>query len=157
MNVLFFYFLFLRPPLIILMVILQSSAVRVSQVLYKNIKGTSSTQAAMTFRCSSSNPCFGIKLQDIKLTYVNALRRPTVAYCEHAGGSTTGSVSPRSCFQHACFNQFKTAYIDFVYRTKTMMILSCFLAKGKLSEEHFSSCSQADYIQIVMILNICCV
>ncbi|XP_057777791.1 polygalacturonase-like [Salvia miltiorrhiza] len=75
----------------------ESSGVRVSQVVYKNIKGTSSTQAAMTFRCSSSKPCYGIKLQDIKLTYVNTLRRPTLAYCEHAGGSTSGSVFPTSC------------------------------------------------------------
>ncbi|KAH6778318.1 Pectin lyase-like superfamily protein [Perilla frutescens var. frutescens] len=76
----------------------ESSGVRVSQVTYKNIKGTCSTQAAMTFRCSSSEPCFGIKLQDIKLTYVNTLKRPTLAYCENAGGSTTGSVFPRSCW-----------------------------------------------------------
>ncbi|KAK4489084.1 hypothetical protein RD792_004878 [Penstemon davidsonii] len=75
----------------------QSSGVRVSQVTFKSIKGTSSTQAAMTFRCSSSNPCFGIKLQDIKLTYINTQRRPAVSYCENAGGSTTGGVSPRSC------------------------------------------------------------
>lgn len=76
---------------------LQSSGVRVSGVTYKNIKGTSSTQAAMTFLCSSSRPCYGIKLQDIKLTYVNTMKRPTVSYCEHAGGSTSGSVFPRSC------------------------------------------------------------
>ncbi|XP_012839043.1 PREDICTED: polygalacturonase [Erythranthe guttata] len=76
----------------------QSSGVRVSQVTYKNIKGSSSTQAAMTFRCSSTNPCSGIRLQDIKLTYVNTLKRPTVSYCENAGGSTTGAVLPRSCW-----------------------------------------------------------
>ncbi|KAL0322773.1 UNVERIFIED_CONTAM: Polygalacturonase [Sesamum angustifolium] len=76
----------------------QSSGVRVSQVTYKNIKGTSSTQAAMTFRCSSSNPCSGIKLQDIKLTYVDTLRRPTVSYCENARGYSSGSVFPRSCW-----------------------------------------------------------
>ncbi|KAL7085813.1 hypothetical protein ACP275_14G301000 [Erythranthe tilingii] len=76
----------------------QSSGVRVSQVTYKNIKGSSSTQAAMTFRCSSTNPCNGIRLQDIKLTYVNTLKRPTVSYCENAGGSTTGAVFPRSCW-----------------------------------------------------------
>lgn len=78
--------------------ILQSSGVKVSQVLYKNIKGTSATQAAMTFRCSPSNPCNGIRLQDIKLTYVNTLKRPTVAYCENARGSSTGAVFPRSCW-----------------------------------------------------------
>ncbi|KAI3459862.1 hypothetical protein Pfo_016525 [Paulownia fortunei] len=76
----------------------QSSGVRVSQVTYRNIKGTSSTQAAMTFRCSSTNPCYGIRLQDIKLTYINTLHRPTVAYCENAGGFNSGAVFPRSCW-----------------------------------------------------------
>ncbi|KAL3619880.1 hypothetical protein CASFOL_034792 [Castilleja foliolosa] len=76
----------------------QSSGVRVSQVLYRNIKGTSATQAAMTFRCSRSRPCYGIRLADIRLTYVNTLRRPTVAYCENAGGSSIGAVFPRSCW-----------------------------------------------------------
>ncbi|KAG8369379.1 hypothetical protein BUALT_Bualt14G0005100 [Buddleja alternifolia] len=75
----------------------QSSGVRVSQVTYKNIKGTSSTQAAMTFLCSKSNPCRGIRLQDIKLTYVNRLKRPTLAYCQNAAGYSNGAVSPRSC------------------------------------------------------------
>ncbi|XP_022878736.1 polygalacturonase-like [Olea europaea var. sylvestris] len=75
----------------------QNSGVRISQVTFKNIKGTSSTQAAMTFRCSSSNPCSGITLQDIKLTYINRLRRPTLAYCENAIGSSNGKVFPRSC------------------------------------------------------------
>ncbi|CAA3033714.1 polygalacturonase-like [Olea europaea subsp. europaea] len=75
----------------------QNSGVRISQVTFLNIKGTSSTQAAMTFRCSSSNPCFGIKLQDIKLTYIDRLRRPTLAYCENARGSNSGIVFPRSC------------------------------------------------------------
>ncbi|KAL6578199.1 hypothetical protein OROMI_010527 [Orobanche minor] len=76
----------------------QNSGVRVSQVLYRNIRGTSSTQAAMTFRCSPSNPCYGIRLQDIRLTYINTLRRPTTSYCENAGGSSRGTVFPRSCW-----------------------------------------------------------
>ncbi|GER34188.1 pectin lyase-like superfamily protein [Striga asiatica] len=76
----------------------QSSGVRVSQVLYRDIKGTSSTQAAMTFRCNPSNPCYGIRLQDVRLTYVDTLRRPTVAYCENARASSRGSVFPRGCW-----------------------------------------------------------
>ncbi|PIN25962.1 Polygalacturonase [Handroanthus impetiginosus] len=75
----------------------QSSGVKVSQVTYRNIKGTSSTQAAITFRCSSTNPCSGIKLQDIRLTYINTLRSPTLAYCQNAQVSRSGSVFPRSC------------------------------------------------------------
>ncbi|KAG9141285.1 hypothetical protein Leryth_001753 [Lithospermum erythrorhizon] len=75
----------------------QSSGVKVSQVTYDNIKGTSATQAAMKFECSSSKPCTGIKLRNIKLTYVNTRRLPTLAYCKYASGSRSGTVSPRSC------------------------------------------------------------
>ncbi|KAM7489381.1 hypothetical protein LguiB_026865 [Lonicera macranthoides] len=72
----------------------QSSGVKISKVTYKNIKGTSSTQKAVRFECSSSNPCRGIKLQDIKLSIPN---RATIASCSNAGGSSTGLVIPRSC------------------------------------------------------------
>ncbi|KAG9141283.1 hypothetical protein Leryth_001759 [Lithospermum erythrorhizon] len=75
----------------------RSSGVKVSQVTYDNIKGTSATQAAMKFECSSSKPCTGIKLRNIKLTYVNTRRLPTLAYCKYASGSRSGTVSPRSC------------------------------------------------------------
>ncbi|OIT02015.1 PREDICTED: polygalacturonase-like [Nicotiana attenuata] len=75
----------------------QSSGVKVSQVTFKNVKGTSSTQAAMKFDCSPSNPCTGIRLQDIKLTYNDRMRRPAFTYCKNARGSHGGKVIPRSC------------------------------------------------------------
>nr|GMC87354.1 polygalacturonase-like [Ipomoea batatas] len=76
----------------------QNSGVKVSRVTYSNIKGTSSTQEAIKFECSYSNPCRGIKLQDINLAYVNRLRRPTLAYCKNARGTHTGIVTPKTCF-----------------------------------------------------------
>ncbi|KAK9200482.1 hypothetical protein WN944_015680 [Citrus x changshan-huyou] len=45
-------------------------------------------------RGSASNPCKGIRLQDIKLTYYG---KSFVAYCEHVHGSSSGVVMPRSC------------------------------------------------------------
>ncbi|XP_059651024.1 polygalacturonase-like [Cornus florida] len=45
----------------------QDSAVQVSNVVYKNIKGTSASDVAIKFECSKSFPCDGILLQDIKL------------------------------------------------------------------------------------------
>ncbi|XP_059274696.1 polygalacturonase-like [Lycium ferocissimum] len=76
----------------------QSSGVKVSEVTFKNVQGTSSTQAAIKFDCSPSNPCSGIKLQDIKLTFNDRLRRPAFAYCANARGSHGGTVIPKSCF-----------------------------------------------------------
>nr|XP_016448260.1 PREDICTED: polygalacturonase-2-like [Nicotiana tabacum] len=76
----------------------QNSGVKVSQVTYKNVKGTSSTQVAMKFDCSYTNPCTGIKLQDIKLTHIDRLRRPAILYCRNARGRHSGTVIPKGCF-----------------------------------------------------------
>ncbi|PSS34848.1 Polygalacturonase [Actinidia chinensis var. chinensis] len=72
----------------------QSSGVKISQVTYKNIQGTSATPVAVIFDCSPSNPCRGIRMQDIKLTYLN---KPAQASCTHIGGTTTGVIVPESC------------------------------------------------------------
>ncbi|KAJ0092933.1 hypothetical protein Patl1_27024 [Pistacia atlantica] len=74
----------------------QSSGVKISGVTYRNIKGTSATPVAMSFDCLSSNPCSGIKLQDIKLTYNG---KSSSSYCKNAHGSSSGTVIPRSCLQ----------------------------------------------------------
>ncbi|OAY82134.1 Polygalacturonase, partial [Ananas comosus] len=45
----------------------QKSAVAVSGILYKNIKGTSATEFALKLNCSKSVPCHDVVLQDISL------------------------------------------------------------------------------------------
>ncbi|OIT40656.1 PREDICTED: polygalacturonase-like [Nicotiana attenuata] len=77
----------------------QGSGVKVSEVTYKNVKGTSSTQQAIKLDCSNTTPCTGIKLQDIKLSFVDyRLRRPALTYCRNAHGGHGGTVIPKSCF-----------------------------------------------------------
>ncbi|XP_042442292.1 polygalacturonase-like [Zingiber officinale] len=72
----------------------QSSGVKISEVTYSDIHGSSATQVAVKLLCSPSNPCTGIGLQDIKLTYGNM---PAESSCEHADGSASGYVVPPSC------------------------------------------------------------
>ncbi|CAL9117323.1 unnamed protein product [Musa textilis] len=72
----------------------QNSGVKISQVRYNDIHGSSASQVAVNFDCSASNPCTGIGLQDIKLTYGN---RPAESSCKHADGTTSGFVVPPSC------------------------------------------------------------
>ncbi|KAL6127938.1 hypothetical protein ACLB2K_071299 [Fragaria x ananassa] len=72
----------------------QSSGVKISQVTYKNIQGTSATAEAVTFDCSPSNPCRGIKLQDIKLRYLNKV---ATSSCNNIDGTSTGVLMPQSC------------------------------------------------------------
>ncbi|KAL5848189.1 hypothetical protein ACOSQ4_006202 [Xanthoceras sorbifolium] len=73
----------------------QTSGVKISQVTYRNIKGTSATPEAVTFDCSPSNPCRGIRLQDIKLTHMN---RAATSSCKNIiGGTSSGVLMPQSC------------------------------------------------------------
>ncbi|KAL4631854.1 hypothetical protein ACB092_04G007600 [Castanea dentata] len=73
---------------------LQSSGVMISEVTYRNIQGTSATAEAVTFNCSPSSPCRGIKLQDIKLTHNN---RAATSSCKNIGGTSSGVLVLKSC------------------------------------------------------------
>ncbi|PIA47669.1 hypothetical protein AQUCO_01400345v1 [Aquilegia coerulea] len=72
----------------------QESGIKISQVTYRNIQGSSASQVAMKFDCSRTNPCTDIKLQTVKLTYQNTAAKST---CLNAKGASTGSVLPQSC------------------------------------------------------------
>ncbi|KAH1232558.1 Polygalacturonase [Glycine max] len=72
----------------------QNSGVKISKVSYEHIRGTSACPQAINFDCSKSNPCEGIKLQDIDLVYDNGSSTST---CKNADGITRGEVIPKSC------------------------------------------------------------
>ncbi|XP_062115189.1 polygalacturonase-like [Humulus lupulus] len=72
----------------------QMSGVKVSDVTYQDVHGTSATEVAVKFDCSSGNPCSRIKLEDVKLTYKN---QAAEASCSHAEGTASGLVQPSSC------------------------------------------------------------
>ncbi|XVF76922.1 hypothetical protein PTKIN_Ptkin13bG0306300 [Pterospermum kingtungense] len=70
------------------------SGVKVSDVTYQDIHGTSATQVAVKFDCSSKQPCSGIRMEEVELTYKNEVAE---ASCNHAGGTASGLVHPTSC------------------------------------------------------------
>ncbi|KAF2325593.1 hypothetical protein GH714_030860 [Hevea brasiliensis] len=72
----------------------QESGVKINDVTYQDIHGTSATEMAVNFDCSNKNPCTGIKLEDVKLTYKN---QPADASCTNADGTASGFVQPSSC------------------------------------------------------------
>ncbi|XP_019181980.1 PREDICTED: polygalacturonase-like, partial [Ipomoea nil] len=72
----------------------QGSGVKISNIKYKDIHGTSATEVAMTFECSKTEPCRGITLDNINLTYKD---HPAQASCSNAGGTSSGLVTPTSC------------------------------------------------------------
>lgn len=73
----------------------QVSGVKISDVTYQDIHGTSATPVAVKFDCSSKFPCTSIQMEDVKLTYKS---QPAQSSCSHAAGSASGSVQPASCF-----------------------------------------------------------
>lgn len=74
-----------------------SSSIRISDVRYVGIRGTSATPVAVTFDCSRSNPCSGIRLQDVALMYRGRPATAARSSCRNAQGSTLGLVLPPSC------------------------------------------------------------
>lgn len=73
---------------------MQASGIMIGDVSYKDIHGTSATQVAVKFDCSSEHPCSRIKLEDVKLTY---MKQPPQALCNHAAGTALGTIQPESC------------------------------------------------------------
>ncbi|XP_051118295.1 polygalacturonase-like [Andrographis paniculata] len=73
----------------------QGSGVKITNVKYQDIHGASATQVAMKFDCSNINPCTGITLDGVDLTY---LGKPAMASCSHAVGKSSGVVHPAGCF-----------------------------------------------------------
>ncbi|CAI9268904.1 unnamed protein product [Lactuca saligna] len=73
----------------------QVSGVKISNVKYQDVHGTSATKVAVKFDCSKKNPCRGITIQDVNLSFKNQL--PASAYCVNAAGRASGVVKPTSC------------------------------------------------------------
>ncbi|KAF2325597.1 hypothetical protein GH714_030922 [Hevea brasiliensis] len=63
------------------------SGVKISDVTYQDIHGSSATEVAVKLDCSTKYPCTGIDLEDVKLTYNN---RPAEASCTNAAGRVSG-------------------------------------------------------------------
>ncbi|XP_021752503.1 polygalacturonase-like [Chenopodium quinoa] len=73
----------------------QVSGVRISDVTYQDIHGTSETRIGVKFDCSSKYHCADIKVKDVHLTYRN---KPAGSSCNNTVGTILGSILPNSCF-----------------------------------------------------------
>ncbi|KAM6550439.1 hypothetical protein CsatB_000247 [Cannabis sativa] len=74
----------------------QVSGTKISDIVYRNIKGTSTKPIVMKFDCSSKYPCTGIVLEDVNLTSYDDTN-VTQSVCAHAHGKSVGLVLPSSC------------------------------------------------------------
>ncbi|RRT45586.1 hypothetical protein B296_00047296 [Ensete ventricosum] len=71
----------------------QTSAVKISQVIFRNINGTSRTPHAMKFACSDTVPCSNIVLNNINLETETGTAK---TFCNCATGFHYGIVQPKA-------------------------------------------------------------
>ncbi|KAK6115504.1 hypothetical protein DH2020_007773 [Rehmannia glutinosa] len=69
----------------------QTSAVEISQIMYRNVTGTSKSQKAMKFACSDTVPCTHIVLNNINLQRSDGT---VETYCNSAAGFGYGYIQP---------------------------------------------------------------
>ncbi|KAL0921688.1 hypothetical protein M5K25_008786 [Dendrobium thyrsiflorum] len=74
---------------------INKSAVLISGVIYKNIKGTSASKVAVNFSCSRTLPCQNIIVENIRL--VGEGGQSTESLCSHVVLSKSEMVVPQIC------------------------------------------------------------
>ncbi|KAL6638096.1 hypothetical protein ACP70R_025668 [Stipagrostis hirtigluma subsp. patula] len=74
----------------------QGSAVEVSNVVFKNIRGTTVTRDAIKLNCSKNVPCRGIALQDINIK-MEGNKGAIESTCQNAKWRKSGTVLPQPC------------------------------------------------------------
>ncbi|CAL5444079.1 unnamed protein product [Camellia sinensis] len=74
----------------------QTLAVKVEDISFMAIKGTSATEEAIKFACSDTFPCESLYLEDIQLDSYSG--GSTSSFCWEAQGSCSGLINPPPCF-----------------------------------------------------------
>ncbi|KAA3481437.1 polygalacturonase-like isoform X1 [Gossypium australe] len=72
----------------------QVSGIKIKDIRYENIRGTSLTPIAIKFDCSPKNPCTEISLGNINLTYLD---KDAQSFCCNVEGKVFDLVRPNSC------------------------------------------------------------
>ncbi|WOK98016.1 hypothetical protein Cni_G06724 [Canna indica] len=74
------------------------SLVKIKNIKFKNIKGTSTSEVAIKLKCSDSHPCEGVELSNINLKYNGENKNAiTMSTCVNAHVISNGNVNPKSC------------------------------------------------------------
>jgi galacturan 1,4-alpha-galacturonidase len=73
------------------MILFQSSALEISEIMYQNITGTTNSAKAIKFDCSDTVPCSNLVLSNVDL---NKQDGTVETYCHSAQGFGYGVVHP---------------------------------------------------------------
>ncbi|XP_050941282.1 exopolygalacturonase-like [Cucumis melo] len=79
------------------------SKIKILNVSFKNIRGTSATSVAVKFICSKDLPCEGVEVADIDLAY-NGVEGQTTSHCVNVIPIITGKQNPRACVEATPIN-----------------------------------------------------
>ncbi|KAK9083959.1 hypothetical protein Scep_030430 [Stephania cephalantha] len=79
----------------------KNKAVSVSDIIYKNISGSSLSTSGITLHCSDAVPCTGIVMDQVNITLHNTRHRTNKIYsdCSNAQGHSTSTFPPVQCLQ----------------------------------------------------------
>ncbi|KAL9861164.1 putative polygalacturonase [Arabidopsis thaliana] len=72
----------------------QESGIKINDVIYSGIMGTSATEIAIKMDCSEKVPCTGIRMQAINLTFYGEAAKTS---CTNVSGKQLGLVTPSGC------------------------------------------------------------
>ncbi|XVF18847.1 hypothetical protein REPUB_Repub11eG0058100 [Reevesia pubescens] len=70
--------------------------IKISNVSFKNIRGTSATQLAVNLACSSGIPFEKVVIGDIDLSYIGT-EGPAISQCSNAKPTISGQQNPTAC------------------------------------------------------------
>nr|CAB3449220.1 unnamed protein product [Digitaria exilis] len=73
-----------------------ASKVAVSDVIFRNIHGTSNTPEAVTLSCANNLPCQGVQLVNVDIKY-NKSNNKTMAVCKNVAGKSIGVAKELAC------------------------------------------------------------
>jgi galacturan 1,4-alpha-galacturonidase len=73
-----------------------ASKVAVSDIVFKNIHGTSNTPEVVTLNCANNLPCQGVQMINVDVKY-NKADNKTMAVCHNAIGKSSGVVKELAC------------------------------------------------------------
>ncbi|XP_051151857.1 exopolygalacturonase-like [Andrographis paniculata] len=77
------------------------STVKLSDISFKNIRGTSASQLAVQLKCSKGIPCENVELSDINFTYQGVNGSEALSECKNVQPKLSGQLFFQSCGEPA--------------------------------------------------------